>query len=105
MIMELPETKQVNEAGVLCGVMKAIGHPERLAIFRYLAEKKATATVKEIYQFLNLEQPVVSRQLGILKNNSVVIRETTKGNVFYRVNSSSPLIIGMIKCLFHTPVC
>ena len=102
--MKLPESKQADQAGVLCGVMKAIGHPERLAIFRYLAEKKATATVKEIYEFLQLEQPVVSRQLGILKNNSVVVRETAKGHVYYRVNTSSPLIIGMVGCLFHTPL-
>lgn len=84
----------------LCGIMKAIGHPERLAIFRYLSEKNQAATVKEIYETLNLDQPVASRQLGILKNHDLLVRESSHGMVYYRINSLSERVQGFRKCLF-----
>ena len=60
--MKLSVGTPINEAGRLCGVLKAIGHPERLAILRFLVKKGCKTTVKDVYQSLNLEQPVVSRQ-------------------------------------------
>lgn len=64
-----PDMKNMAE------ILKAIAHPDRLAILALLCENKSDGlSVKNIYEKLSLQQPVTSRHLNILKGAGVVRR-------------------------------
>lgn len=73
-----------NNQNVMAGMLKAMAHPERLAIMNLLCmEKEKRLSVKLIYERLGLQQPVVSRHLNILKHAGVIKRQQEGQNVFY----------------------
>ncbi|HET8809258.1 MAG TPA: metalloregulator ArsR/SmtB family transcription factor [Flavobacteriaceae bacterium] len=71
-------TKRQNRAAVL---MKALGHPARVAIIDYLI-KKNQATADDIVNELPLSQPTISQHLRELKN-SRLIKGVFKGSRLY----------------------
>ena len=53
----------------LAAVLKAISHPERIAIILFISEcPQVTARVKDIYETLKLSQSNASRHLGLMNN-------------------------------------
>ena len=65
-------------------LLKAIAHPDRLAILNLLGKNRdGRLTVKRIYEKLNLQQPIASRHLNILRTAGVVNRVQHGQNVFY----------------------
>ena len=50
----------------IANIFKSIGHPLRLQILRAIHEH-GTLSVKNIQELLNVEQPVISLHLAILK--------------------------------------
>lgn len=63
-------------------MLKAIAHPMRIAILRYLEDGKRL-TVTEIHKLLNIEQSTTSHHLGILKDKGVLTSKREGKNTFY----------------------
>lgn len=79
--------------------LKAVAHPERLAILDLLCQApKGKLTVKAIYQALQLSQPVVSRHLSILKSSGVVQRLQEGQRVFYCLCPKKKKIESLLEC-------
>lgn len=80
-------------------IIKALGHPARLAILLLLSEKKKKMSVTDIHESLGLEQPETSRHLIVLKNGSVLNSEKEGSNSFYFINEEHPFISCIANCM------
>ncbi len=61
------------DSGVrLARLCKALGHPARLAIIRYLADRRTTCSCGEIVSQLPLAQSTVSQHLKVLKDAGLI---------------------------------
>jgi ArsR family transcriptional regulator len=70
----------------LAGLCKALGHPARLAILRYLAERRGSCTCGEIVDQLPLAQSTVSQHLKVLKEAGLIVGEVEPPRVCYCLN-------------------
>jgi len=64
---------------------KAVGHPARLAIIRYLAAR-STCTCGDIVDQLPLAQSTVSQHLKVLKDAGLIVGEVDPPRVCYCIN-------------------
>lgn len=67
---------------------RALAHPVRIRILEILV--RGGRTVQELQQALGLEQPIVSQQLVVLRNQSIVVAQ--KEGLFVRYTLRDPLI-------------
>ena len=67
---------------------RALAHPIRIKILEILV--KGGRTVQELQKDLGLDQPIVSQQLVVLKNQNIVIAQ--KDGLFVRYSVRDPLI-------------
>ncbi len=67
---------------------KALAHPVRIRILELLV--RGDRTVQELQEALQVEQPVVSQQLAVLRANNIVLG--TKTGVSVRYALRDPLI-------------
>ncbi len=63
-------------------MLKAIAHPKRLAILKYLDDGKKLS-VTEIHNLLDIEQSTTSHHLGILKDKGVLTSKREGKNTYY----------------------
>ncbi len=63
-------------------MLKAIAHPMRLNILKYLDQGKKLS-VTEIHNLLNIEQSTTSHHLGILKDKGVLASKREGKNTYY----------------------
>jgi len=88
-----------NEQHVMAEIMKAIAHPDRVAILSLLCRKKSKKLmVKTIYEELGLQQPIVSRHLNIMKNAGVVKRLQEGQKTFYCLCNEKKFVQSLSKC-------
>ncbi len=74
------------DAGLhLARLCKALGHPARVIILRYLASQRAGATCGEIVRQLPLAQSTVSQHLAVLKAAGLVRADEVPPRVRYAV--------------------
>jgi len=80
-------------------MLKAIAHPMRIAILRYL-ENNNTLTVTEIHEKLGIEQSTTSHHLGILKDKGVLLSKRVGKNTYYSLknNNLSSIVDCVSKC-------
>jgi ArsR family transcriptional regulator len=76
-------------------VLKALGHPTRVKIIKYLADGEKC--VKEIWQELGIPQPTVSQHINILKNAGIISFRKDGVKTCYRVEE--PKAVEIIKLL------
>jgi len=69
----------------LARLCKALGHPARLAIVRYLAGR-STCTCGDIVDQLPLAQSTVSQHLKVLKDTGFIVGEVDPPRVCYCLN-------------------
>ena len=74
------------------GFFKALAHPIRIRILELLVRQDRT--VQELQEALQLEQPVVSQQLALLRANNIVAGTKTGASVRYAVRD--PLIADLL---------
>jgi DNA-binding transcriptional ArsR family regulator len=67
---------------------RALAHPARIRILEVLVE--GGRTVHELQRALALEQPIVSQQLAVLRNQNIVAADKEGTNVRYTLRD--PLI-------------
>jgi DNA-binding transcriptional ArsR family regulator len=68
-------------------ILRSINHKMRQQIIAILAEKKKMA-VTDIYVKLRIEQSVASQNLGMLRNQQIVVATRIGREVFYSVNNA-----------------
>ncbi len=79
--MELREL-DIGKLERAANMLKAIAHPMRIAIIRYLEGGKKL-TVTQIHELLEIEQSTTSHHLGILKDKGVLSSKREGKNTFY----------------------
>jgi DNA-binding transcriptional ArsR family regulator len=75
------------------GFFKALAHPIRIRLLELLVRQDRT--VQELQEALQLEQPVVSQQLAVLRANNIVSGTKTGASVRYAVRD--PLIADLLE--------
>ncbi|TCK03908.1 ArsR/SmtB family transcription factor [Phorcysia thermohydrogeniphila] len=76
-------------------VLKALGHPTRVKIIKFLADGEKC--VKEIWQELGIPQPTVSQHINILKSAGIISFRKDGVKTCYRVEE--PKAVEIIKLL------
>lgn len=66
--------------------LKCLSHPVRLAILEYL--KKGESSVGEMVHRLGVEQSVLSKHLGILRQGGILVTRPEKVTVYYSVRDT-----------------
>lgn len=69
-------------------MLKAIAHPMRIAILRFLEGEKSL-TVTQIHEKLGIEQSTTSHHLGILKDKGVLISKRIGKNTYYSLKNEN----------------
>jgi DNA-binding transcriptional ArsR family regulator len=82
MIMGSIDDLNVEKLEMAANMMKAIAHPVRIAILKYLEGGKKL-TVTEIYELLGIEQSTTSHHLGILKDKGILCSRREGKNSYY----------------------
>lgn len=81
---------------VAASMLKAIAHPMRIAILKYLEGGKRL-TVTEIHELLGIEQSTTSHHLGILKDKGVLCSKREGKNTFYYLKHE--VLSQIVECL------
>ncbi len=79
--MQLKEL-DIEKLDRAANMLKAIAHPMRIAILRYLEGGKKL-TVTQIHELLEIEQSTTSHHLGILKDKGILSSKREGKNTFY----------------------
>lgn len=88
-----------NKYKVLSEIFKSIAHPERLAIIQLMCNCGCNRLkVKSIYDELNLEQPIVSRHLRIMRQSGLLRREQEGNSTYYGLCDENEAVSCIIKC-------
>ncbi len=72
----------IEKFEIASNMLKAIAHPMRIAIIKYLEEGKRL-TVTNLHELLGIEQASTSHHLGILKDKGVLCSKREGKNTFY----------------------
>ena len=89
----MPQTPSVQDLQAFKATFfKALAHPVRIRILELLVRQERT--VQELQQALQVEQPVVSQQLAVLRANNIVVG--TKAGVTVTYALRDPLIGEML---------
>ena len=67
---------------------RALAHPTRIRILEILV--RGERTVQQLQEALTLEQPIVSQQLAVLRNQDIVTAQKNGSSVRYRLRD--PLV-------------
>lgn len=64
--------------------IKSLAHPERIAILKLMCDNDCRKmTVKSIYEKLEIEQPVASRHLSIMRKSGLLKRQQERNTTYY----------------------
>jgi DNA-binding transcriptional ArsR family regulator len=75
---------------------RALGDPARLRILNALTARELS--VQELVQATGLEQPNVSKHLGLLRREGIVARRSDGNRAFYRIVDPSVLELCEVVC-------
>jgi len=85
-----------------CKLMKVLSNPDRLMILCQLS--KGELRVGEIEEMLGIEQPTLSQQLTVLREEELVSTRREGKNIYYQVTSPRALaVIGTLYEQFCKP--
>ncbi len=88
----VPDLAALREAaGEACRMLKVLANPDRLLLLCRLAQSEAC--VSELEQDLGITQPTLSQQLGILRDESLVLTRREGKRIHYRIESRQALAI------------
>lgn len=87
--MPLAKVEAFEEGSVkLAAFAKALAHPARICILRYLAGKREVPCMA-IVAALPLSQPACSRHINELRKAGLLKSRTRGSNVFFRIDESA----------------
>lgn len=98
MVIEMIEAEQIMDLEILrenaddAGqLLKALGNPDRLLLLCQLVEGEMN--VGELEQRLQIVQPTLSQQLGVLRREGLVDTRRDGRQIYYRICSEDALAI------------
>lgn len=80
-----------QRAGDACALLKALSHPDRLMLVCHLIDGEKTVT--ELGELSGVDQPSLSQQLGVLRDEGLLQTRREGRHVLYRVASPSALAV------------
>ena len=92
------ELEQMHSAAdQACKLMKVLSNPDRLMILCQLS--KGELRVGEIEEILGIEQPTLSQQLTVLRDEDLVATRREGKSIYYQVKS--PKALAVIEILYE----
>ena len=89
-------------AAKACGMLKVLGNPDRLLLLCQLAQGEYC--VGELESLLRIQQPTLSQQLGVLRDEGLVSTRREGKQIFYKIASREAMaIMGVLYELFCQP--
>jgi DNA-binding transcriptional ArsR family regulator len=86
----------IEKLDCLVNRLKAITHPDRIAILELLNNKER-ANVSEIQAHLNLEQASTSNHLRLLRDQQIIVSKRAGKNKYYSLKHT--VVEEIISCL------
>jgi ArsR family transcriptional regulator len=80
-----------NSAQEACGLLSVLAHEDRLVLLCQLAHQEHS--VGELEELLDIRQPTLSQQLGVLRREGLVETRREGKKIFYRLISKEALAI------------
>lgn len=74
-----------------CRLLKSIAHPDRLLLLCQLSQGELC--VSDLEQRLGIMQPTLSQQLGVLREERLVMTRREGKQIFYRLASDDAMAI------------
>jgi ArsR family transcriptional regulator len=71
---------------------KSLGHPLRIRVLELLAERERS--VSELLEFVDVEQPHLSQQLGVLRRGGFVVARRDGSAVIYAI--ADPRVVELL---------
>lgn len=75
----------------IAGLLKALAHPARVAIAATLAGREFS--VGELEEKLDVHQPSLSQQLGVLRTAGIVDARRESKQIFYRLTDKKTVLL------------
>ena len=93
----LIDIDQLRDNAAAAGqLLKALGNPDRLLLLCQLV--RGEMNVGELEERLNIVQPTLSQQLGVLRREGLVDTRRDGGQIYYSI--SSPQALAIIETLY-----
>jgi DNA-binding transcriptional ArsR family regulator len=80
-----------SSAKQACGLLSTLAHEDRLVLLCHIAHDEHC--VSELEELLDIHQPSLSQQLGILRREGLVQTRREGKRIFYRLKSKEALAI------------
>lgn len=74
-----------------CGLLKVLANPDRLLLLCQLSQ--GPLCVSELEATLGIQQPTLSQQLGVLRDEALVSTRREGKQIFYNIASSEALAV------------
>ena len=74
-----------------CSLMRVMSNPDRLLLLCQLAQGERR--VGELEELLDIQQPTLSQQLAVLRDESLVETRREGKQIFYRITSDTVLAV------------
>jgi DNA-binding transcriptional ArsR family regulator len=81
-----------------CRLMKVLANSDRLMLLCELAQGEKC--VSELEEILGIQQPTLSQQLTVLRNEELVTTRREGKNIYYQI--SSPEALAVMQVLYKT---
>jgi len=87
--IDLPTMREA--AGRACSLMRAMSNPHRLMLLCQLAQGERR--VGELEELLDIQQPTLSQQLAVLREEALVETRREGKQIYYRIASEAALAV------------
>ena len=95
LVIDPERLKQAADEAV--GALKLLANPERLLLLCQLSQGEFS--VGELEELLDIHQPTLSQQLGVLRNQGVVATRREGKNIYYSV--ADPALLEILAVLYR----
>ncbi len=87
--LDLPTMREA--ANQACALMRVMSNPDRLMLLCQLAQGECR--VGELEELLDIQQPTLSQQLAVLREESLVETRREGKQIYYRITSEAALAV------------
>jgi DNA-binding transcriptional ArsR family regulator len=88
---ELDLEKLRASAAQACGLLKALSNPDRLLLLCQLSQREYC--VSELEELLGIQQPTLSQQLGVLREEQLVTTRREGKQIYYSLCSDDAMAV------------
>jgi len=99
----MPDTQNLDmsqmraSAGQATEVLRSLAHEDRLLLLCQLSQEELC--VSELEQALDIRQPSLSQQLGVLRRKGLVSTRREGKHIYYRV--ADPKVLALLQTLYQ----